>query len=165
LIIFFLFPSFLFLIFCLILGRVPPDYSEQEEDVRTLDIIYQSLIITITFVLAVIFLYYSRRLVSKMNKWSGFVAVIAGTIISSFLLRCIFFIIVLAVDFTSSIYMFIVLMITEVLMMFFLQLQLNYVYFKKLILGESTSWGGSVQSTKSGSNVSNASATSGIGES
>ena len=44
-----------------------------------------------------------------------FVFRLGALIVSAFMLRCIFFIILLAVDFTSAVYLFIVLMLTEVL--------------------------------------------------
>jgi len=43
--------------------------------------------------------------------------------VSAFMLQCILFIILLAADFTSAIYLFITLMITEVLMIFFVQIE------------------------------------------
>mmetsp|Transcript_43049 Transcript_43049/g.60378 ORF Transcript_43049/g.60378 Transcript_43049/m.60378 type:complete len:140 (+) Transcript_43049:78-497(+) len=104
-------------------GRVAPSYDQQEEDTRTLTIIYQSLVISVTFVLALIFFYYSFTLMSvskNVSRSKRFVLVIGGVIVVSFFVRSLLFIILLAADFVSSIYMFITLMITEVLMMFFL---------------------------------------------
>jgi hypothetical protein len=56
------------------------------------------------------------------------VVIVGGLIVVSFLARCIFFIIVLSANFTSSVYMFIVLMLTEVMMMFFIGIQFNWKY-------------------------------------
>jgi hypothetical protein len=109
-------------------GRVPVSYDQQESDTRTLTIIYQSLIITVTFILASIFLYFTIvliRMTKKMTSSKQFVVVIGGMICFSFLARCIFFLIILSVDFVSSVYMFCVLFTTEVLMMFIVQLQMN----------------------------------------
>ena len=122
-------------------GRVAPSYDKQEEDTRTLTIIYQSLIISVTFVLAAIFCFYSYSLIKiskRVSRSKRFVMVIGGTIVLSFFLRCILFIIILAVEFVSSIYMFITLMITEVFLLFFLQLQFNFAYVRSLLGGSST---------------------------
>ena len=139
-------------------GRVAPNYDQQEEDTRTLTIVYQSLIISVTFILAFIFCYYSYNLIQlskNVSKSKRFVMVIGGTIVFAFFVRCILFIIVLAVEFTSAIYMFITLMITEVLLMFFLQLQFNSSYVRTLMGGTSA---GSTISGGSGSrNSANAS--------
>ena len=109
-------------------GRVAPSYDQQEEDIRTLTIVYQSLIIAVTFILAICFSYYSYRLVvilKDVTQSKQFVMVIGGVIVLFFLIRSILFLIILVVDFTSSVYMFITLMITEVFLILFLQLQLN----------------------------------------
>ena len=122
-------------------GRVAPNYDQQEEDTRTLTIIYQSLIISVTFILAVLFCYYSYNLIQvakNLSKSKRFVMVIGGSIILSFLVRCILFIIILAVDFVSSVYMFITLMITEVFLLFFLQLQFNFPHVQALLGGSSS---------------------------
>ena len=110
------------------LGRVAPSYDKQKEDTRTLTIVYQSLIIGVTLFLAICFCYYSYRLVvilKEVTQSKRFVMVIGGAIVLSFLIRCVLFIIILAVEFVSSVYMFITLMITEVFLLFFLQLQFN----------------------------------------
>ena len=122
-------------------GRVAPNYDKQKEDTRTLTIVYQSLIISVTFVLATLFCYYSYSLVQlskNVSRSKRFVMVIGGTIVLSFFVRCILFIIVLAVEFKSSIYMFITLMITEVFLLFFLQLQFNSSLFRSFLGGTSS---------------------------
>jgi hypothetical protein len=48
------------------------------------------------------------------------------------MLRCVLFIILLAIDFTSSVYLFITLMITEVLMVFFVQLEFNRQFYQNI---------------------------------
>ena len=119
-------------------GRVAPSYDEQKEDTRTLTIVYQSLIITVTVILGLIFCYYSHGLIKiskTVNRSKQFVMVIGGVIILSFLIRSILFIIILAVEFVSSIYMFITLMITEVFLLFFLQLQFNSSNLRFLLTG------------------------------
>ena len=109
-------------------GRVAPSYDKQKEDTRTLSIVYQSLIISVTFILAAIFCYYSYALITisrNVSRSKRFVMVIGGVLVLSFFIRCVLFVIILAVEFKSSIYMFITLMITEVFLLFFLQLQFN----------------------------------------
>ena len=64
--------------------------------------------------------------------------VIGGAIVLSFFVRCILFIIILAVEFVSSVYMFITLMITEIFLLFFLQLQFNSSRIRLLLGGTST---------------------------
>eukprot|EP00008_Paramoeba_atlantica_P010747 CAMPEP_0201480978 /NCGR_PEP_ID=MMETSP0151_2-20130828/5324_1 /ASSEMBLY_ACC=CAM_ASM_000257 /TAXON_ID=200890 /ORGANISM="Paramoeba atlantica, Strain 621/1 / CCAP 1560/9" /LENGTH=1727 /DNA_ID=CAMNT_0047862983 /DNA_START=164 /DNA_END=5347 /DNA_ORIENTATION=+ len=121
-------------------GRVAPSYDDQEEDTRTLTIIYQSLIISVTFLLACLFCYYSYNLIvlsKNVSRSKRFVMVIGGVIVLSFFLRSILFIIILAVDFKSSIYMFITLMITEIFLLFFLQLQFNSSQIRMLLGGSS----------------------------
>ena len=122
-------------------GRVALSYDKQEEDTRTLTIIYQSLIISVTFILGAIFCYYSFTLlqISKdVSRSKRFVMVIGGVIVLSFFIRCILFIIILAVEFVSSVYMFVTLMITEVFLLFFLQLRFNSSY-ARLLGGSSVS--------------------------
>ena len=136
-------------------GRVAPSYDEQREDTRTLTIIYQSLIIFVTFILAALFCYYSFNLIQiskKVSRSKRFVMVIGGTIVLSFFIRSLLFIIILAADFVSSVYMFITLMITEVILLFFLQLQFNSSSFRSLLGGSSsgsTVAGGKTFSTSS----------------
>lgn len=96
---------------------------------------YQSLIIAVTFILACIFIYYTYHIylvTQRLNANKQFVVVVGGIINFAFLLRCVFFLIVLSVDFVSDIYMFIVLLITEVIMMFVIQLQFNSNIFQRL---------------------------------
>ena len=122
-------------------GRVALSYDKQEEDTRTLTIIYQSLIISVTFILGAIFCYYSFTLlqISKdVSRPKRFVMVIGGVIVLSFFIRCILFIIILAADFVSSVYMFVTLMITEVFLLFFLQLRFNSSYLR-FLAGSSAS--------------------------
>ena len=106
------------------------DYSTIEEDTRILAITYQSIIIAVTVLLTLLYLYYSYRLFETTKRISGakqFVTVLGGIICSAFILRCILFLILLAIELSSSIYLFITLMITEVLMMVAIQVQ----FFKR----------------------------------
>ena len=91
-------------------GRVAPSYDKQEESTRTLSIIYQSLIISVTFVLGAIFCFYSYTLIilsKRVSRPKRFVMVIGGVIVFSFFIRCLLFILILAIEFVSSVYMFI----------------------------------------------------------
>lgn len=109
-------------------GRVPVSYSEQETQTRDLAITYQAVIIAITFVLSAIFLYFTFLVMQhakRVASTKSFVMTVGIVITSSYLLRCILFLIVLSADFVSSIYMFITLMITEVIPMIFLFLLFN----------------------------------------
>ena len=106
-------------------GRVPGVPSSQADHIRTLSLVYQSIVIAITFILAVAFIlsiYYmlknGRRLRQswfEVYRSSHRVFQVAMIVVVGFLTRCILFIIILAADFTSTIYMFITLSITEIL--------------------------------------------------
>ena len=107
-------------------GRVPVDYSKIEEDTRTLAITYQSIIIAVTVILTLLCLYYTYLLFQTTKRVSGskqFVALLGGIICLAFTLRCILFLILLAIELSSSIYLFITLMITEVILMIAIQIQ------------------------------------------
>ena len=114
-------------------GRVGST-SSLEDDSRILSIVYQSIIITVTFLLAVVFFQSSYVLFRQSSKGVSsakhFIFRMGVIVVCSFFLRCIFFIILLAAEFTSSIYMFIVLMITEVLMIFLIHLLFNMRYYR-----------------------------------
>jgi hypothetical protein len=64
---------------------------------------------------------------------------IGTSVVVSLLLRCILFLIILAIELISDVYLFITLMITEVLMMFVVQLKLNQKFVVGVITGETTS--------------------------
>ena len=121
-------------------GRVASTNS-LEDDSRTLSIVYQSIIITVTFLLAVVFFHSSYVLFKQSSKGVSeakqFIFRLGAIIVVAFLLRCVFFIILLAAEFTSSIYMFIVLMITEVFMIFLIHLQFNLRYYRSFFSGTS----------------------------
>ncbi len=67
-----------------------------------------------------------------------FIFRIGAVIVSAFMLRCVLFIILLAVNFISDIYLFITLMITEVIMMFLVQLEFNKKFFVSLLTGATS---------------------------
>ena len=122
-------------------GRVQSSSEQIDDDTRRLSVAYQSIIIAFSFLLGILFAKSSYSLFNmskKMSRAKTFIFRLAAIIVPSFLLRCIFFIIILAGDFTSAIYMFIVLMVTEVFMMFLAQLQFNGKYFERLF-GNGTS--------------------------
>jgi len=107
-------------------GRVPDSYVRENHNIRTLAIVYQTIIITITFILALVFFYYAYLLFSAskhISRAKRFVLIVGGVLVFSFLLRCILFIIVLSLDLKSAVYMFITLFITEILMMMVIALQ------------------------------------------
>jgi len=141
-------------------GRVEASNDKLDEDTRTLSIVYQSIVIFFTFIFAALFWFSSYRLfklTSKgVNNAKKFIFRLGAVIVSAFMLRCVFFIILLAADFTSSIYLFIVLMLTEVLMIFFVQAEFNKKFFINVATGASgvIPTGMNLTVTRSGSQVS-----------
>ena len=122
-------------------GRVPLSYSTQESDTQTLTIIYQSIIIAITFLLVCVFFFYTLKLFQKAKRTSSskqFVMVVGGVINIAFLVRCILFLILLSASIESSVYLFITLMVTEVLPMCFLFVQFNYRRIAEKLSSSST---------------------------
>ena len=114
------------------------DYSKIEEDTRTLAITYQSVIIVVTVFLTLLYLYYTYVLFQTTKRISGakqFVTLLGGIICIAFTLRCILFLVLLAIELSSSIYLFITLMITEVIMMIAIQIQ----FFKRQAQQSSSS--------------------------
>ena len=63
---------------------------------------------------------------------------VGAVIVSSFLLRCILFIILLAVNFISDIYLFVTLMITEVVTIFLIQAEFNKRFYTSIVKGMRT---------------------------
>ena len=122
-------------------GRVPDDVSNLEDATRTLSVAYQSIIIFFTFILGIMFFFSSYKLFKITSKGitdaKKFIFRLGALIVSSFMLRCVFFIILLAADFTSDIYLFIVLLLTEVIMIFFVQLEFNKRFFMRLFMDGS----------------------------
>jgi hypothetical protein len=126
-------------------GRVAASNQQLISDTHELSLIYQSIVIFFTFIFGALFWFMSYRLFSlssstiqfwhilipSLNLILGiseakkFVFRTGAIIVTSFMLRCILFIILLAADFISDIYLFITLMITEVIMMFLVQLEFN----------------------------------------
>ena len=124
-------------------GRVVVSYDKEEERTRQLAIVYQSIIIGVTIGLGGIFFYYSYQVFQSAKKMASskqqFVIVVGGTFTIAFLIRSILFLIILVADFASSIYMFITLFLTEVLMMTFLLIQFNQRQFAQVAVIASTS--------------------------
>jgi len=127
-------------------GRVAPSNEQLQSDTHELSVIYQSIVISFTFIFGIVFWYMSFQLfrmtssglnffeiiifilfiffsAKGLSKAKQFVFRIGAIIVSSFMLRCILFIVLLTADFISNIYLFITLMITEVLMIFFVQIE------------------------------------------
>ncbi len=107
-------------------GRVAPSWEEQDQITRKISISYYSVVIFFTVLIAALFFLTSVRLFRKTSEGVSdirkFIMQIGSLIVSTFLLRSIFFIIILAVNFSSSVYIFVVLLITEVLLIFFLMI-------------------------------------------
>ena len=110
-------------------GRVAEEGDDEDDQTRVLSICYQSVIICFTFLMCVgfVYSYVSVRKNATLKSSSSRVFRIAGLAAFAFLLRCVFFIIILAGDFESTIYMFIVLMITEVFVVIVLPLQFGSI--------------------------------------
>jgi len=123
-------------------GRVAASNEQLANDTHELSVIYQAIVIFFTFTLGAIFYYMSYRLFKVTSKGVSsakkFIFRIGAIIVSAFMLRCVLFIILLAVDFISDIYLFITLMITEVIMMFLVQMEFNKKFFMNLLSGASS---------------------------
>ena len=91
----------------------------------------QSIVIFFTFLLAVVFCkssYDLFQVTKELNRAKQFVFRLGSIIVSSFMLRCILFIILLALDTTSDIFLFLILLFTEVFMIFAAQMLFNWKY-------------------------------------
>jgi len=140
-------------------GRVAASNEQLKTDTHTLSVIYQAIVIFFTFTLGAIFWYMSYRLFKVTSKGmfacviiyalslttcegvssaKQFIFRIGAIIVSAFMLRCVLFIILLSVDFISDIYLFITLMITEVIMMFLVQAEFNKKFFTSVVTGASS---------------------------
>ena len=116
-------------------GRVVVSYEDEEERTRTLAIVYQSIIIAVTVILGSIFFYYTLKVFQSAKRMASskrFVIVVGGTFTVAFLTRTILFLIILAADFASAVYLFITLFLTEVLMITFLMVQFNLRQFSRV---------------------------------
>jgi len=112
-------------------GRVPEDNEEQEDNARALLVTYQSVVIFVTFILTMGFIWSSYRLfkISKqVNRAKQFIFRLGVILVSAFLLRCVLFLIYLAADFVSAAYMFCTLLFTEVFMIFACQVLFNWKF-------------------------------------
>ena len=95
----------------------------------------QSIVIFFTFILAVVFCKSSYDLFQAtrdLNRARKFVFRLGSLIVGSFMLRCLLFIILLALDTTSDVFLFCILLFTEVIMIFCAQLIFNWKYLKNL---------------------------------
>jgi hypothetical protein len=117
-------------------GRVPISYSSQQSKAGNLTIIYQSIIIAVTFLLACVFgyysivLFYSTKQVAVANQFVLGVGVILNV---AFLVRCILYLILLSASIVSSVYLFITLLVTEVFPITFLLIQFNLRKLKEIV--------------------------------
>jgi hypothetical protein len=113
-------------------GRVGDDGNDDDDDrTRTLSIVYQSIIIALTFFMGLAFVLSTRSIAavaqSAGRRFTGALLHVSITIVTGFFLRCIFFIIILAADFESTAYMFVVLLLTEVILIVAIVLQFQIV--------------------------------------
>ena len=139
-------------------GRVPASTESIDDQTRTLAVTYQSIIITCTFIFAIMFLSSTMNLVKKtkrMKKAQKFILRLGLIIVTSFMLRCIFFIVLLAADFTSAPYLFSVILATEVVPIFLTTLlfSLKYVEGSRRMLANmdlSTGRGSSTSNSVNG---------------
>uniref|UniRef100_A0A7S4NP18 Uncharacterized protein n=1 Tax=Paramoeba aestuarina TaxID=180227 RepID=A0A7S4NP18_9EUKA len=117
-------------------GRIQSDNSEQEDNIRTFMIAYQSTVIALIIGFALLFLVVARSVLSstvRSSPLSRSIFRLVVALVSAFILRSILFLILLIVDFTSDIYLFITLMITEVFLAFFISIEYNQAFYGKLI--------------------------------
>ena len=82
------------------------------------------------------------------SKAKTFIFRLGAVIVTAFLLRCVLLLILLAIDLTSDIYLFITLMITEVLMMLLIAIELNKGFYRLMFSGVQTSVGATLTPTK-----------------
>ena len=73
------------------------------------------------------------QVTKELNRAKQFVFRLGSIIVSSFMLRCILFIILLALDTTSDIFLFLILLFTEVFMLFAAQLLFNWKYLANFV--------------------------------
>ena len=100
-------------------GRAPPIDSSVSAQIRDLSIAYQSIVITITVVFIILMLISALIATRKAGHSAVYRRMIAFCVVAGvgLLARCILFIIILAADFSSGIYMFITLNCTEIFVM------------------------------------------------
>ena len=105
-------------------GRVASSQTSKANDIRNLSLAYQSIMIIICFLMATAFwLSIIKRTgisrtagLSWSSIWKRSANVFQMTfiVVVGFLTRCVLFIIILALDFTSVVYMFLTLLTTEI---------------------------------------------------
>lgn len=102
-------------------GRVAASTKDIEDATRNLSVAYQSLVIFGCFVLSLMF-FASTMMFAKSapgeSTLKSMIVRIGSLFCAVFFLRCVLFIIILAAEFSSSIYMFITIFLTEVLLIF-----------------------------------------------
>ena len=122
-------------------GRVAADTQKLEDDTRQLSIIYQSIVIVVTFLLGCIFWYSSYRLFKITSKGVSrakqFIFRIGALIVSAFMVRCVLFIIILGTEYTAWL-TWVTLLLTECLMIFLVQLEFNKNFYHS-VLGSTMS--------------------------
>ena len=102
-------------------GRVPPNNEAVEENTRILSLVYQCVIYSASLMLVCLVLFSSQRLVQKTAGHDGriaqYVLRILLCVAVPFTARCVLFLVALAIEIESGVYMFVTLFCTEVVMM------------------------------------------------
>ena len=117
-------------------GRVSANTDSNSSQIQALSIAYQSIVISFAVILVLGFLVV-LKMISKMDNTMGnespFATLVMVTLVvaTGFIARCILFIIILAVDFTSTIYLFFTLVFTEVVVITFLDILFFYRDFSR----------------------------------
>ena len=99
-------------------------------------------------------LFLSLLYLDSGTKAKVFIFRLGAITVTSFLLRCVLFIILLASDITSDIYLFITLLLTEVLMILLISLELNKGFYSNIAGVISAKTGSTLGGTGSGSKTS-----------
>jgi hypothetical protein len=100
-------------------GRVGSSSTSVNQQITNLSIAYQSIVITFALMLALGFalciVFLLRTRINSIRQRVFFAALLSSVICAlGFLARCVLFLIILSVDFTSTVYMFVTLFLTEV---------------------------------------------------
>ena len=116
-------------------GRAPADNSELEDAFSTLSIVYMSVVTFFTFLFAGVLFFEAKEILRMISK--GFLLAIiyiptsrfTFVFLIFFLVRCILFLILYAADITSDIFVFVLLMVCEVVPCMILWLEIFLVFF------------------------------------
>ena len=111
-------------------GRIPYDTSSISQQVRTLSLVYQSLIILFILLQTLLFMFYIFNLlkVSTLAPLKN-VLISSLTIVTGLIARSLLFIIYLAVDFVSTYYVFFTLLCVEIFVFVILTCYWSYIRY------------------------------------